>query len=254
MQNPIWQVDDPPQPVEGLDAHGRPQPEYAAALGLRPAPFGRRALASAIDAAIAGALLAPMLMISVPALRSAGTTADDGAALADRSDLTLVAVSAAVSCALATAYLITQLVLHGRSGLTAGKALAGIRSVNVSTLERPGFWRGAVVRFLMLCGSAVVPVAGPIVVFGLSPLRDPEKRGRGWADAAARTWLVDIRGGLNPYDTKRMRIARKALASTLRDDSPTMPSLASSPSAASARQGAAPVAPPRSRGGVLGPR
>ncbi len=43
-------VDD--EPIPGLDADGRPDPAYAAALGLVPAPAGRRSAAFALDAAV----------------------------------------------------------------------------------------------------------------------------------------------------------------------------------------------------------
>ena len=41
-------VDD--EPIPGLGADGRPDPEYARRLGLVPAPGGRRAAAFALDA------------------------------------------------------------------------------------------------------------------------------------------------------------------------------------------------------------
>ena len=38
----IWEIDDKSETIEGLDEAGRPDPAYAAALGLLPAPLGRR--------------------------------------------------------------------------------------------------------------------------------------------------------------------------------------------------------------------
>ena len=49
----IWEIDESRKVVEGLDDDGRPDPAYAAALGLRPAPLGRRALASIIEEHVA---------------------------------------------------------------------------------------------------------------------------------------------------------------------------------------------------------
>src|SRR5699024_9688174 len=63
-------------------------------------------------------------------------------------------------------------------------------------------------------------------IFLLSPLFDPEKRGRGWHDMVGHVWYVDIRKGLNPYDDKRMRIARKMITAAPVVKQKQMPSLA----------------------------
>lgn len=243
----IWEIDESTRGIEGLDDDGRPRPEYAASLGLVPAPFGRRALSATIEAAVYVLLQLPMLLGALPALLAASASADPAAALGGR--LVLVIVCAAVSTVLTTVFVIVQLALHGRRGTTLGKALTGLRSVNVRTLERPGFWRGAVVRGLVLWASFVVPVIGPVLVIALSPFFDPERRGRGWADLAGATWLVDARRGLNPYDVKRMRIARKTVATDLEDVRSELPSLATP---AGRRPTAAYVPAARSSGGVLG--
>ena len=47
----IWEIDETAQVTEGIDGSGRPVPSYAASLGLRPAPFGRRAAATAMRSA-----------------------------------------------------------------------------------------------------------------------------------------------------------------------------------------------------------
>jgi hypothetical protein len=243
----IWEIDESTRGIEGLDDDGRPRPEYAASLGLVRAPFGRRALSATIEAAVYVLLQLPLLLGALPALLAASAEADPAEAL--RGRLVLVVVLTAISTVLTTVYLIVQLVLHGRRGITLGKALTGLRSVNVRTLERPGFWRGAVVRGLVLWASFAVPLLGPLLVIALSPFFDPERRGRGWADLAGATWLVDARHGLNPYDDKRMRIARKTVATDLADVRSELPSLAT---AAGPRPPAAYVPAPRSSGGVLG--
>lgn len=221
----IWEIDDGSREIEGLDAHGRPDPAYAAALGLIPARSGARALAALIEWALAVVIALPALLITVPALVAVVLGTSDET-LWERGDLVWIIVAMAVSQGLMTAYVIVQLVLHGRKGTTLGKAVCGIRSVNVRTLERPGFWRGAVVRYLVAYASLLVPVIGPILVIALSPLFDIERRGRGWLDLAAATWFVDVRTGLNPYDTKRMRIARKKLRTPELEDKAPLPSLA----------------------------
>ncbi|WP_163620795.1 RDD family protein [Microbacterium sp. B35-30] len=245
----IWEIDDSTHTVEGLDGRGRPRPEYAASLGLRMAPFGRRVLATSIELGILVVLQLPLLLVSLPVLLAAAASADPAAALTEAGNLGLVIACTAASSALTTAFVVLQLILHGRKGTTVGKAATGIRSVNVRTLERPGFWRGAVVRYLVLGASFLVPLVGPVLVIACSPLFDPERRGRGWADMAGATWFVDVRKGLNPYDVKRMRIARKTAATDLADERSELPSLATS---AVAPASGAYIPVTRSSGGVVG--
>jgi len=244
----IWEIDETTRAVEGVDARGRAIPEYAAALGLRPARVGQRVLATFCEIAVGIVLLLPLLVGALPALVAAA--ADPQRLVADRGDLVLVAICAAASSFLVTAFVVVQLVLHGRLGLTLGKLVAGVRSVNVRTLERPGFWRGAVVRYLVMWASFLVPLIGPVLVIACSPLWDPERRGRGWPDLAGATWFVDARGGLNPYDAKRMRIARKAASFDVQDAVPVLPSLATPSDPAVVSPAAFPIA--RSTAGVLG--
>ncbi|MFJ6679767.1 RDD family protein [Microbacterium sp. NPDC091382] len=245
----IWEIEDGPRAIEGLDERGRPRPEYAAGLGLVPAPIGRRVLAMIIEGVFIGLLQLPMLLVALPAIIDAVGTADPVDAVFGRSDAVWIVVCSVVPYALTTVFLLVQLIVLGRRGATLGKALTGLRAVNVKTLERPRFWRGAVVRYLVQVGSLLIPVIGPLLVIALSPLFDPDRRRRGWPDLAGQTYLVDIRKGLNPYDAKRMRIARKTLATDLRDEKASLPSLAT-PVSGPATDVYIPVA--RNRGGVLG--
>ncbi|RBO71121.1 RDD family protein, partial [Microbacterium sp. H6] len=222
----IWEIDDHAPEVEGLDAHGRPDPAYAASLGLRPAGRGARVLAALIEWTVAVLIALPAIIALTPVLAQAVSGEFDAETFFARGDLVWLIVAAAVSQGLMIAYVVVQLVLHGRKGVTLGKAICGIRSVNVLTLERPGFWRGAVVRYLVAYASFIVPIVGPVLVIMLSPLFDIEKRGRGWLDLAAATWFVDVRGGLNPYDQKRMRIARKRVKTPEHEEKAPLPSLA----------------------------
>lgn len=242
----IWEIDEASRRIEGLDEHGRARPEYAASLGLVAAPFGRRALAATIEAAVYVVLQLPMLFGALPGLLALTASGSRGAT---SGDVLLIVICAAASTVLTTAFVMTQLALHGRRGVTLGKALTGLRSVNVRTLERPGFWRGAVVRALVLWASFAVPLFGPLLVVSFSPFFDGERRGRGWPDLAAATWFVDVRRGLNPYDAKRMRIARKTVATDLQDVRSELPSLATPVGEQAA---AAYIPTTRSSGGVLG--
>lgn len=221
----IWEIDDGPRAVEGLDEHGRPDPAYAAALGLIRAPYGRRVMATIVELMIFAVLALPGTIVgTLTALRITGE--EDPMRMLQAGELLWPIAAVVISQALVMIFTIVQLVLLGRKGVTVGKAMFGLRSVNVRTLEQPRFWRGAVVRYLLMYASFLVPIIGPVLVIALSPLFDPERRGRGWPDMAAAMWLVDVRRGLNPYDTKRMRIARKTLTTPEHEEKAPLPSLA----------------------------
>lgn len=220
----IWEIQDDRTVIEGLDEDGRPDPDYAAALGLRPAPLGRRAVASLIEFAVTAILQLPYWLVALPTLLKVATGAIALAGLVSHPGFVWMVVATAVSAVLTLAFVIVQLTLHGRKGVTLGKACTGIRSVNVTTLGRPGFGR-ALLRALVLCCSFLVPVVGPLLVF-LSPLFDSERRGRGWLDKVGATWFVDTKHGLDPYHEKRMRIARKTVRAEPEAARTELPSLA----------------------------
>ena len=245
----IWEIDDRAPVIEGLDAHGRPDPAYAASLGLLPASRGARVLAALLEWFVAGLIMIPAFIVLVPLLTEVAAGEFDVEKFFARGDLVWIIVAVAVSQGLMTVFIIVQLVLHGRKGVTLGKGICGIRSVNVKTLERPRFWRGAVVRYLVAYVSLVIPLLGPLLVVALSPLFDIERRGRGWLDLAAGTWFVDVRKGLNPYDQKRMRIARKRVKTPEHEEKAPLPSLAT-PVARDAVAEYVPSA--RLSGGVIG--
>ena len=220
----IWEIDERAQAIEGVDAAGRPDPAYAAALGLLRAPFGRRALSYACDVGIWVVLQLPLWLGAVPLLIKFATGSVSSYGFVNHPEFVLGVVSAAVSVVLSLAFVVIQLVLHGRKGLTIGKAATGIRSVNVRRLERPGV-SAVLLRYLIVMAAGIVPVAGPTLVL-LTPTFDPDRRGRGWHDRATGVWLVDARRGLNPYDEKRMRIARKTVTADPLPERSELPSLA----------------------------
>ena len=220
----IWEVDEKKPTIEGLDPQGRPDPAYAAALGLLRAPFGRRALAVTTDVTIWLILLLPFLVGATPLLLKFATGAISPYGFLNHPDFLLAVVMASISTLLGLVYLVVQLVLHGTKGVTIGKAVAGIRSVNVRTLARPRV--GAVLlRFLIVVAAGVLPLLGPAFIL-ISPTFDPEGRGRGLHDKATGIWLVDVRKGLNPYEEKRMRVARKVVKAEPNLRRSTLPSLA----------------------------
>lgn len=216
---------DVDEPIPGLDADGRPDPGYAARLGLVPARAGRRSAAFALDA-LAWVVLAVPEVIGILLLAGAIAAAGGDASAVAPGSLVLPLVLVAVGQGLLVVFGTVQLVLHGRKGLTLGKGALGIRSVNVARFGRPGFWR-VVLRVLVLWASQLlVPVVGPAVLFASSTW-DPEQRGRSWLDRIGRCYAVDVRRGLDPLDAKALRHARRAAEAVPAADVPRPPSLAS---------------------------
>ncbi|MFC7403976.1 RDD family protein [Georgenia alba] len=223
----IWEVDDRDDTVEGLDEDGKPDPAYAAALGLVPAPLGRRAIGFAIDVVVYLMLQVPYWLLTVPLLLMFFQGRISWYGVTEHPNLVWAIVGISVSFGLSLAYCVVQIALHGRAGRTLGKGVMGLRSVNVKTLERPGIGR-VLLRAIVLWGSGLL-IVGPLV-FLLSPLFDEQKRGRGWHDMVGRLWFVDARKGLNPYDKKRMRVARKTVTADPVPQAKQLPSLATRPS------------------------
>lgn len=148
-----------------------------------------------------------------------------------------------VGIALPVVFGIVQLLLHGRRGVTVGKASMRLRSVSVRDYGRPGFWR-VVLRALVLIASNVLPVIGPFVLL-TSALWNG--RGRSVLDRIAGCWLIDVREGVDPFDESQLRRARRSLEEPLRDVSEHLPSLAT---IASASRPA--LDERRSRSGIVG--
>lgn len=215
--------------IPGLLPDGRPDPHYAASLGLVPATPGRRSAAFAIDLAVFVMLGLP---VSIGALPLAfGINADRPPyanvwlATVNHPDYWLALILFIVGEALVTIFVVVQLLVHGAKGLTMGKAMVGLRSINVVTLGKPGIGRILLRGLVFGAAFVVVPYLG-VVPFLLSPLWDPQKRGRGWLDKVGKSWLVDVRRGTDPYDVKAMRHARRALTAPLVAEQQELPSLA----------------------------
>ena len=239
----IWEVADDEEQVEGLTPDGRPDPEYARGLGLVQAPIGRRVAAGVIDLVGYLVLQIPAWVLTLPLVLKLLEDRISWYGFTNHPHFVLAMVGLGVSAVASLAYCVASIALNGVRGVTLGKGLMGLRNVDVRTLERPGIGH-ALLRALVIWAPAVV-VIGPVLVL-LSPLWDPTRRGRGWQDLAGRTWMVDVRAGLNPYDEKRMRIARKTMKVAPVEERPALPSL-TSPEARSAYRPAGRVS-----SGVLG--
>ncbi len=244
-QAPIWELPDRERPVEGLDSLGLPDPDYAAALGLVSAPLGRRALAAAIDVAVYCVLQVPAVLFSFPLFTRLLSGRISWYGFVNHPDFVVALIVAGVTLLLTILFLVGQLVMQGRWGFTLGKLATGLRTVNVSTLAKPGVWR-TTARAALAWLPAVTVVGTPVVL--ASPLWARDDRERGWHDRVGRAWVIDARRGLNPYDAKRMRVARKTITSAPAPRPKSLPSLATSPDdrSASYRPGT------RTSAGVLG--
>jgi len=216
------EVDD--APTAGLRDDGTPDQAYAAGIGLRPAGAGRRSAAFAIDAAAWVLLASPAVIGVVLALPSITAFASPKpATVLDALAGSLVLVL--VGQGLTIVFGLVQLLLHGRRGITLGKAVMGLRSVNVATFARRGFWRIVLRALVLQLSTAAFVVVGPAVLFA-SGLWDPERRGRSWLDRLAGAWVVDARSALDPFDVKAMRHARKAYEAPEPVEAVPLPSLA----------------------------
>jgi len=215
-------IDDEPTP--GLRPDGRPDPAYAAALGLVPAPLGRRSAAFTLDAAIWVLLATPTVIGMVLLAGEVAAAGGDPSKAVGAAAGPLIAI--AVGQVLTLVFGLVQLALHGRRGVTVGKAAAGIRSVSVRDFGPAGFWRIAL-RALVLWGSEIVlPLIGPAIMFSSSSW-DPERRSRSWLDRVGGCYAVDARHGLDPFDAKAMRHARRVVAAGPAVEAVRLPSLAS---------------------------
>lgn len=241
---------DEEEVVHGIGADGRPDPAYPRSLGILPAPLGRRALAFTIDTAFLLILTLPLSLGTFPLWMRAGIELlEQPETLFDNGDFVWGLIFYGIGQLLLMIYLLVQLIMHGKKCITIGKRMVGIRSVNVVRFSKPGFWRMTLRGIVFWASLTIIPLLGA-VPFLLSPLWDPEKRGRGWLDRIGGNWLIDIRHGLDPFDTKALRHARRRLEKPELRPEEQMPSLATGVS------GAVPAFIPaaRSKSGVISAR
>ena len=196
-------VTDLVEEVPGLDAEGRPDPAYAESLGLVGAGWGARSTAFVIDALLMAVLVSPLWFGVDRWVRGASSGQVVG-------PLTpTITLWLAVGGGLGLVGGLVQTAVHGRRGVTLGKSVMGLRSVDVAQFGRIGFGR-ALRRVLVLLVSSVVVLFGPYLLL-VSGVWDREGRGRSILDRLARCWVVDTRDGIDPFDTRALRRARRAL-------------------------------------------
>ncbi|MFV0375577.1 RDD family protein [Microbacterium sp.] len=169
--------------VDGRPATG--DGPAGAVPGMTTAPYATRAVATLIEVAAVAVLAAPIL-IPVRRVLVAAASGDP----MTRTEFVWLLPVVFVSAVPVVSFLLVQLLFVAWRGVSLGRAITGLRVVNVHTLGPPGGWPAAV-RFLVVAASFLVPVLGPLVVVMLSPLRS--RRGRGWPDRAAQTWVVELR-------------------------------------------------------------
>lgn len=197
-------VTDLVEEIPGLDAEGRPDPAYAARLGLVGAGWGARSTAFVIDVLLLVVLMGPLWF---GVARWVGG-ASSGQVVGPRT--TTVTVLLAVGGGLGLVGGIVQMAVHGQRGTTLGKSVLGLRSVDVAQFGRIGFGR-VLKRVLVVAVSSVFfVVIGPYLLL-ISGVWDREGRGRSILDRLARCWVVDTRDGIDPFDARALRRARRAL-------------------------------------------
>ena len=212
-------------PEVGFLSDGRADPAYAEALGLVPASRGRRSLAFAFDAAIWIGILCVGVVGTMPLWPRLRPGLADVTWLMDHPYFGTGFMFFLVSEGLLIVFGLVQLILHGIRGVTFGKMVFGLRTVRVTTFAKPGFWRIVARALLMYLAAVIVPLLGA-VPFLLSPIWDPERRGRGWHDRMLGVWMLDVRTGLDPTDAKALRLARKAVGADPVTEQASLPSLA----------------------------
>lgn len=197
-------VTDLEEEIPGLDAEGRPDPAYAESLGLVGAGWGARSTAFVIDVLLLVVLMGPLWL---GVARWVGG-ASSGQVVGPRT--TTVTVLLAVGGGLGLICGLAQTAVHGQRGVTLGKRVLGLRSVDVAQFGRIGFGC-ALRRVLVLAASSVFfVVIGPYLLL-ISGVWDSEGRGRSILDRLARCWVVDTRDGIDPFDARALRRARRAL-------------------------------------------
>ena len=188
-------------------------------LEVVPAPAGKRLGAAVLD------WLPPVTVLTILlAIGFAGITRSQsgGFIVYDTSSVVLFG---GIGAGLTLVYLVVLATLEGRSGVTPGNSLMGIRCTDADGYAPGGgavFLRGLITGagvLLAVIAAAVVVmfqwfgvallVLGPLLFLGaawavlvvLSSVWDRNGQLRGWHDKAAKTLVFDVKSGRNPITT-----------------------------------------------------
>lgn len=188
-------------------------------LEVVPAPAGKRLGAAVLD------WLPPVTVLTILlAIGFAGITRSQsgGFIVYDTSSVVLFG---GIGAGLTLVYLVVLATLEGRSGVTPGNSLMGVRCTDADGYAPGGgavFLRGLVTGagvLLAVIAAAVVVmfqwfgvallVLGPLLFVGaawavlvvLSSVWDRNGQLRGWHDKAAKTLVFDVKSGRNPITT-----------------------------------------------------
>lgn len=179
--------------------------------GAVPAGVGKRVLACVIDG------LAAFLLGGAFVVAGAWEAAASGGPASGGSGVGML-VGGGVALAVVG---VVQWLCHGLRGVTLGKALVGLRTVDADTGRPIGLGR-ALLRYLFVGVVGAIPVLGWVVL--LSPLFDRERR-QGWHDKAVRALVVDAALGTDPVRAAATAQARLdgLLAPVAATDVPPVP-------------------------------
>lgn len=201
--------------AEKAAERARRREEYAAALlsadelGVVEASAGRRSMAYVMDIICYLIVASPGFTAAWFLIAGANWARPGIEVLTKQPDFLLLSIVMLGGMLLGWIFIIVEVGLHGLKGLTIGRALAGIRSVSVVKMRKPGFWRIVLRTLILQAANVVLPLLGPAVLFSSSLWSD---RGIGWLDRVSKSRVIDIRLGLNPMDLKALRRAERRIA------------------------------------------
>ena len=231
-------------------------------LELVPATAGKRLGAAVLDWLPPVTALTLLLAVGFAGI---SRSQSGGFIVYDTSSLVLFG---GIGAGLTLIYIVVFALLEGRSGVTLGNRLMGIRSTDADGSAPGGgavFLRGLItgagVLLAVIAAAAVVVfqwfgvallVLGPLLFLGagwavvvvLSSAWDRNGKLRGWHDTAAKTLVFDVKSGRNPITTGGIEgpysFAPLDLPPVQQVASP-LPGAATAASAVSASAGAAPA-------------
>jgi len=188
-------------------------------LELVPASAGKRLGAAVLDWTGPVVLLAVLFALGFAGITQ---TRSAGSIIYNTSSLVLFG---GIGLGATVAYLLVQAIIEGRSGITLGNRIVGIRSADADGYAPGGgavFLRGLITGAGVLLAAlaavlvvvfqwfgAALLILGPLALLGaawavlvvVSNTWDPNSRLRGWHDTAAKTLVFDIDAGRNPITT-----------------------------------------------------